>query len=163
MFQRSTTTLVAAALCGLSLCFIATPAAQAAVLVTAHTRSQPTVSTFTDDGRGTSWLEGIDGDPTTSGVAAQFADTDWVVYDNRLLKVFNKGGQQVLGTLCWWNESQTLFLPHFHLPALVVDGTIVRSTTDPTQGEANVWISQLYNDGSWVAMNIRVSLTFAAP
>ena len=155
MSKRSMTPLLAA-LGGLALSFLVTPAAQAAVLATAHTRSQPTASAFRDDGRGTTSLLDLDSTPTASGVAAQFADTDWVVYDNGLLKVFNTSGQQVLGTLCWWNELQTLFLPHFHLPSLVVDGTIVRDPNDRTQGEANVWISQIYNDGSWQAMNVRV-------
>jgi hypothetical protein len=160
MFKRSMTTLLAAALCGLSLSFLVTPAAQAAVLVTAHTASQPLAIAFFDDGQGSSGLE-RDGGPWAAQVVAQFTDTDWTVFDNRLLKVFNKGGQQVLGTLCWWNDSKTLFLPHFHLPTLVVDGTIVRNPNDLTQGEANVWISQLFNDGSWLALNVRVQLTFA--
>ena len=129
----------------------------------AHTRAQPIVSAFRDDGRGTTWLLDIDSGPAASEVAADFADTDWVVYDNRLLKVFNKAGEQVLGTLCWWNESQTLFLPHYRLPTHAVDGTIVRDTNDRTQGEANVWIHQLLNDGNWLVFNVRVPLTFAAP
>lgn len=106
------------------------------------------------DGRGTSALE-RDGGTIAAEVAADYADTDWTVFDSGLLRV-TKGGELLLSSLCWWNESQTLFLPHFHLPALVVDGTIIRKTDDPTQGEANLWISQLYNDGSWLALNVRV-------
>jgi hypothetical protein len=163
MLKRSMTTLLAAALCGLSLCFGVTPAAQAQgnALVTARAGSQPAVDAFWDNGAGRSGLN-LDGGIMAAQVAAQFADTDWTVLDSQVLRV-TKGGQQVLSSLCWWNESQTLFLPHFHLPALVVDGTIVRNTNDRTQGEANVWISQLYNDGSWLALNVRVLLTFATP
>src|SRR5262249_16602092 len=124
MFQRSMTTLLAAALCGLSLSFIVAPAAQAQgnVLLTAHTRSLPVANAFYDDGQGSSGLE-YDGGPAAAQVIAQFTNTDWTVYTNGLLKVFNASGQQMLGSLCWWNDSKTLFLPHFHLPSLVVDAT----------------------------------------
>jgi hypothetical protein len=158
--KRSVTTLIATALCGLSLCLIAAPQAHAGakILFTARASDAPGATAVVDsaDGSGLDW-------DLAGQYEAAYADTEWTIRADGLITV-DKGGKNVLATGCWYGDTMTYFFVHSRNGQQTIDGEISRFKSDPSKGYAYLWLTRPSQDGqSWSTVNLYVPLTFAAP
>jgi hypothetical protein len=150
------------AVCVWALSLLTAPGAhaqgqQAKVIAQAKGDTDPFVMVLTDSAKGVAYDENA-----TKSMTAALAGTDWSVLDNGQL-VISKGQDVLLGSSYMSNQGLTLFLLHEHSAKSIVDGWIWRSTSDPRQGVADLFITIFDKDGAGsFTIVYEGNLTFAA-
>lgn len=157
--KKSLASLVALAVCALSLVTASAPAAHAQtgdqVVLAGRADADPWVIAFTDTG-GRSQIN----EPFGKSVQQSMAGSDWSITANGVLTI-SKEGKQVLQIPCLGNEAKTWFLVHGRNGAAGVEGTVVRFRDEPAKGFAILWINQPSQDGKSVyTAYVEVDLTY---
>jgi hypothetical protein len=136
------------AVCACALALLTAPGAhaqgqQAKVIAQAKADPNPLVMVLVDvPNKGVGFDENA-----TKSITAQLASTDWYFMDNYQL-VIAKGQDAVLGSSYLTNQDHTVFLLHDHSDAAIVDGWVWRSSTNPSQGFADLFITIFAKDRS---------------
>jgi hypothetical protein len=126
-----------------------------AMLLNAATTTSLTVDVFADtaDGRASPNPD------AAQPIQDQYTGTDWGFFDNGLL-VIGKNAQPVQQAVYLTTQDRTFFVFHFADKSHIVNGTVIRSSTDPKQGAAELFLTTLAADGSSTTAYIQFLLTF---
>lgn len=89
----------------------------------------------------------------------QYADTVWTIYDDGEVAISKNNQMLELANSLSTND-KTFFFFHFRDKDHVVNGTIIRSNTDKTQGIADMFITTFAADGSSATAYLQFALTF---
>jgi hypothetical protein len=89
----------------------------------------------------------------------QYTGTDWSIFDNGVVQI-SKNNQTVELANSISTEDKTFFIFHFRDKDHVVNGTILRSATDKTQGVVDMFVTTFAADGSSTSAYILFDLTF---
>jgi hypothetical protein len=127
-----------------------------AMLQNAATTTSLTVNVFADtaDGR-------VSLDPNAvQPIQDQYTGTDWGFFDDGTL-VIGKNAQPVQQAVYLTTQDRTFFVFHFTDKTHIVNGTVIRSSTDPMQGAADMFVTTLAADGSSTTAYFQFILSFA--
>jgi hypothetical protein len=126
-----------------------------AMLQNAATTTSVTVDVFADTAGGQVSLDASAAQPFMD----QYSGTDWGFFDNSLL-VIGKNAQPVQQAVYLTTQDRTFFLFHFTDKTHIVNGTVIRGSTDPKQGAAEMFLTTLAADGSSTTAYIQFILSF---
>jgi hypothetical protein len=126
-----------------------------AMLQNAATTTSLTVNVFADTADGRVSLDASAAQP----IMDRYTGTDWGFFDNDLL-VIGKNAQPVQQAVYLTTQDRTFFLFHFTDKTHIVNGTVIRSSTDPKQGAAEMFLTTLAADGSSTTAYIQFILSF---
>jgi len=126
-----------------------------AMLLNAATTTSLTVNVFADTADGHVSLDTNAAQP----IQDQFTGTDWGFFDDGTL-VIGKNAQPVQQAVYLTTQDRTFFVFHFTDKTHIVNGTVIRSSTDPKQGAADLFLTTLAADGSSTTAYIQFTLTF---
>jgi hypothetical protein len=138
------------------LCVALTRSAMAqAMLQNAAMTTSLTVDVFADTADGRVSLDASAAQP----IQDHYTGTDWGFFDNGLL-VIGKNAQPIQQAVYLATQDRTFFVFHFTDKTHIVNGTVIRSSTDPKQGAAQMFATTLNADGSSTTAYIQFALTF---
>lgn len=126
-----------------------------AMLQNAATTTSLTVNVFADTADGRVSLDANAAQP----IQDQYTGTDWGFFDNDLL-VIGKNAQPVQQAVYLTTQDRMFFVFHFTDKTHVVNGTVIRSSTDPKQGAADLFLTTIAADGSSTTAYIQFTLSF---
>jgi hypothetical protein len=154
-------TLVAVALCALSLSAPVAPMAHAQggpkVLVTAKP-SKVYVDAVVQTSQNGSINVGMD-QKLADSINAQFSDTDWTWTDDKQM-VVTKGGKGLVRAI-WFGDPASYMLVHLRTDTMIVSGNVQRVKDDPSRGYADLYINVVGQNGATAMFNVFAPLTFA--
>jgi hypothetical protein len=125
------------------------------VVIAAAKTTDLAVNVFADAADGTVTLD----TERQKTLQEQYTGTDWSIFDNGVVAI-SKNNQTVEVANSLSTTDKTFYFFHFRDKDHVVNGTIIRSTTDKTQGVANLFITTFAADGSSTTAYIQFVLTF---
>jgi hypothetical protein len=126
-----------------------------AMLLNAATSTSLTVDVFADTADGRVSLNPDAAQP----IQDQYTGTDWGFFDDGTL-VIGKNAQPVQQAVYLTTQDRTFFVFHFTDKTHIVNGTVIRSSTDPKQGAAELFLTTLAADGSSTTAYVQFLLTF---